>query len=269
MSIRPSSTSLRTTILVFAILAPLAAQETPDASGFSKALKIRMAYGLKTEDHLRPASIGLGFNVAYGSAAGSFGVEMGYYYKTGDQYIEPIQGSAPAPLSAVNPDKSGDSRRNQLDGFALRFSFQRAINEDWGWHAGVMLGGTRFTHEYVGDVEGANWTSANANSWRDTYSGTPVEGGMKPSPYAGVSMKVTSISSLELNLMLLNYKAINYVHRPGTAAPVNGTTNPYPIPSDTTSNPGGLSGHNAFPGDELEKKSRLVPHLELAYVFRF
>lgn len=265
MSIQLSSAGPRAALLAFAVLCPLAGQDR----GFSKDLKIRMAYGLKAEDHLRASSIGLGFNVAYGSSAGRIGLEMGYYYKTGDQYIEPIQGSAPAPLSALNLAKSGDARRNQLDGFALRLSFQRSINDQWDWHAGVMLGGTRFTHEYVGDMQGADWNGDNPNSWRDTYSGTPVEGGMKISPYGGASMKVSEYSSLELNLMLLNYTAVNYIHHPGTASPAPGTTNPYPFPSDMSNNPGGLGTHNAFPGDGLEKKNRLTPHLELAYVFRF
>lgn len=264
MDIRRVSAQLRAALAILAAAGTLGAQEAP--AGFSKDLKIRMGYGLQSKDHLRASSVGLGFNVAYGTAGGKFGLELGYYYKTGDQYIAPIQGDAPAPLSPVNLDRSGDSRRNQLDGFAIRLSFQRAIDEDWDWHGGLMLGGTRFRHEYVGDVQGQDWSGSNPHSWRDTYSGTPEQGGMKASPYAGVSVKAGPFSSLELNLMLVNYTAISYVHRPGTAV---GTGNPYPLPTDMTTNPGGLGAHNAFPGDSLEKKNRLVPHLELAYVLRF
>jgi hypothetical protein len=264
MENRSISIQALTVLAILATSSPLGAGEPQ--SGFSKDLKIRTAYGLQTTDHLRASSIGVGFNVAYGSAAGKYGLELGYYYKTGDDYIEPVLGDAPAPLSPVNLSRSGDSRRNQLDGFSLRLSFQRAIDEDWDWHTGLMVGGTRFRHEYVGDVEGQNWNGGNPQSWRDTYSGTPDSGGMKVSPYAGVSVKISEFSSLEFNLMLLSYSSISYVHHPGTAV---GTGNPYPVPTDLGGNPGGLGAHNAFPGDSLDKRNHLVPHLELAYVLRF
>jgi hypothetical protein len=264
MGIPRVSAHLRAALATLALFGPLGAEDV--APGFSKDFKLRMGYGLQTKDHLRASSVGLGFNVAYGTPDGKFGVELGYYYKTGDQYIEPVLGEAPTPLSPVDPARSGDSRRNQLDGFAMRLSFQRAIDEEWDWQAGIMLGGTRFKHEYVGDIQGQNWNGSNPNSWRDTYSGTPEQGGLKASPYAGISVKAGPASSLELNVMLVSYTAINYVHHPGTAV---GTGNPYPFPADMSSNPGGLGAHNAFPGDSLEKKNRLVPHLELAYVLRF
>jgi hypothetical protein len=229
--------------------------------GFSKDLKIRTGYGLSTQDNLRASSLGFGFNVSYGLPVGKLGVELGYYYKTGDQYIEPVNGAAPAPLSSVNLDKSGDSRRNQLDGFAVRLSFQQKINADWEWQAGLMLGGTRFKHEYVGDIQGTEWTPDNPNSWRDTYSGTPVEGGLKVSPYAGVSVKVTDHSSFEVNLLALNYSSINYVHHPGSG------TYDFDPGSDGTA--GKIAPHNAVPGDSLVKKNRLSPQLEFGYVFHF
>jgi len=264
MEIRSAIARLQATLAILVVFSPLGAQDA--STGFSKELKVRMGYGLQTKDQLRASSMGLGFNVAYGSPNGKFGVELGYYYKTGDQYIEPILGNAPAPLSPVDPAKSGDSRRNQLDGFAVRLFFQRVLDEDWDWHAGLMLGGTRFRHEYVGDIQGQDWNGSNVHSWRDTYSGTPDQGGMKVSPYAGLSVKAGPFSSLEMNLMLLSYTSANYVHHPGTAV---GNGNPYPFPADMSTNPGGLGAHNAFPGDSLEKKNRLVPHLELAYVLRF
>jgi len=241
-------------------LAPLQAQD----SGISRDFKLRTGYGFGSKDNLHPSSLGLGFNFAYALPAGKIGLEIGYFYKSGDQYIEPIQGDAPAPLSPVNLDSSGDSRRNTIEGLSLRFSFLRKIDEEWSWQAGLMLGGTQFKHEYVGDVQGQNWTSGNGNSWRDTYAGTPTSGGVKISPYAGALYRVGDHSSIELNLILVNYTALNYLHRPGTASSYALDTDPYSDPSV-----GRISPHNAFPLDTLERHNRLIPHLEFGYIFHF
>jgi len=246
--------------LVAAALVPLQAQE----SGITRDFKLRTGYGFGAKDNLQPSSLSLGFNFAYALPAGKIGLEIGYFYKSGDQYIEPVHGDAPAQLSPVNLDSSGDSRRNTLEGLALRLSFQQKIDEDWSWQAGLMLGGTRFKHEYVGDIQGQDWTVTNVNSWRDTYSGTSTSGGVKVSPYAGAVYRVGDHSSIELNLLLLNYTALNYVHRPGTASSYAQDTDPYSDP-----NVGLISPHNGFPMDTMEKHNRLIPHLEFGYIFHF
>ncbi len=230
----------------------------------TRDFKLRTGYGLVTKDKLRPSSLSLGFNFAYRIPAGKVGLEVGYFYKAGDQYIEPVHGLAPAPLSPVNLDRSGDSRRNTIEGLALRLSFERKFDEDWSWQAGLMVGGTQFKHEYVGDMQGQDWTAANPDSWRDTYSGTPVSGGVKVSPYAGVIYRVGDHSSIELNILLLNYSALDYLHRPGTATSYALDTDPY---SDPTV--GRISPHNAFPGDTLTKSNRVIPHVEFGYTFHF
>ncbi|MBI1751846.1 MAG: hypothetical protein HY014_05295 [Acidobacteria bacterium] len=231
--------------------------------GFSKDLKIRTAWAPEAKDNLRQSSLGFGLNFAYTTSAGTYAAELGYYYKTGDTFIEPVAGTPPLGLDPVDLPNSGDSRRNQLDGLALRLSFARKMNADWSWQAGVMLGGTRFKHEYFGDVRGQDWIESNPTSWRDTYSGTPVEGGIKASPYAGLSWKLNGHSSLEVNLMLLNYTALSYQHKPGTGQ--------YALDTDPESDPsvGRIAPHNAFPSDGLVKSNRLVPHLEFGYVFHF
>lgn len=248
-------------LTALALAAPAPAQE---AGAFAKAFKLRTGYGLSTQDNLRASDIGVGFEVSYGLAAGRLGLELGWFYKNGDQFVKPVGGDAPEPLSPVNLNASGDSRRNTVEGLAVRVSFSGDLSEDWTWQAGLMLGGTRFKHEYVGDVQGQDWTAGNANSWRDFYYGTPVSGGVKVSPYAGVSWKVGDHASLEFNALLLNYSALDYVHHPGTASSYALDTNPY---SDATV--GRISPDNAFPLDTLEKKNRLIPTLELAYVFHF
>ena len=250
-------------LLVAAVMvAAVQAQET----GFTRDFKVRTAWSTVSKDQLRRSSLGFGLNVGYGTSYGTFGAEVGYYYKTGDIFIQPVNGdvSSSLTLEPVDLANSGDSRRNQLDGFALRLSFTRPINAELNWQAGVMIGGTRFKHEYFGDVRGHNWVDTNIDSWRDTYSGTPVEGEFrKVSPYVGVSWKISKISSLEINLMALNYTALSYVHHPGTGS--------YALDpqADPEAGAGRISRHNAFPGDSLTKTTRFVPHLEFGYVFHF
>lgn len=248
-------------LTALALALPAPAQE---AGEFAKAFKIRTGYGLSTKDNLRASDIGVGFEVSYGLAAGRIGLEAGWFYKDGDQFIKPVDGQAPSPLSPVNLDASGDSRKNTLEGFSVRLSFTQDFLQDWSWQAGLMLGGTRFKHEYVGDVQGADWHATNADSWRDLYYGTPSEGGIKVSPYLGVAWRVGDHSSLEFNALFLNYSALDYVHHPGTASSYALDSNPY---SDSTV--GRISQDNAFPLDTLEKKNRLIPTLEFAYVFHF
>ena len=248
-------------LILAAAYQPLRAEEPL----FTRDFKLRTGYGLATKDNLRPASLSLGFNFGYALAAGRLGLEVGYFYKSGDQYIEPVQGQANAALSPVNLDKSGDSRRNTIEGLALRLSFERPIDEDWNWQAGLMIGGTKFKHEYVGDVEGGSWNADNPVSWRDNYYGTPTGGATRISPYAGVSYRIGDHSSLELNLLLLNYTALNYVHHPGADPSV------YYFDTDPAdvAGAGRIAPMNGFPADTLERSNRLVPHLEFGYIFHF
>jgi len=245
--------------LALAGLSPLGAQE----AGFYKDLKVRVGYSPEAKDNLRQSSIGFGFNVGYASSVGKWGVELGYYYKTGDQYIQPVDTHVPDGLSPVDTNYSGDSRRNQLDGLTVRLSFEKPIDEIWSWQAGLMLGGTRFKHEYVGDVCSQDWTSTNHESWRDTYSGTPTKGGLKISPYAGVSFAVSDHSSIELNVLVLNYTALEYQHHAGSGDYAFSTvTGAY----DTV---GRIADHNAFPSDRLAETNRYVPQLEFGYAIHF
>jgi hypothetical protein len=245
------------------VAAAIAGSAQAQEAGVLRELKLRTAWSPEAKDNLRQSSLGVGLNFGFATAVGTVGVELGYYYKTGDIYIEPVTGAPPAGLDPVDAANSGDSRRNQLDGFSVRLSFARPINPGWSWQAGLMIGGTRFKHEYFGDVRGENWVNTNATSWRDTYSGTPTEGGFKVSPYAGLSWKITKHSSVEFNVMALSYTALNYGHRPGSGV--------YALDTDPESDPsvGRIAPHNAFPGDTLTKTNRFVPHLEFGYVFHF
>jgi hypothetical protein len=233
---------------------PIHAQE----SGVVGDLKVRTAWSPSPQDHLSGTSLGFGLNFAWDTKLGQAGVEVGYYYKTGDDYFLGPNGSRlPAGLQAPDPANSGDARRNQLDGFALRLSLQRKLVEDWDWQAGLMIGGTRFRHEYKGQIESVNWAndgSGGTDTWADTYSGVKTESGMAVSPYIGLTWNMTKRSSLEFNLMALSYKAVEYVHYAGTSPSYDANQ---------------ISAHNNFPGDGFVKSTRYVPHLEFGYVFHF
>ncbi len=236
---------------------PLQAQET----GVVGDLKVRTAWSPSPKDQLSGGSLGFGVNLAWDTSWGQAGVEIGYYYKTGNDYFLPPQGQVPEGLQPADPNNSGDARRNQLDGLSLRFSLQRKLAEDWDWQAGLMVGGTRFRHEYHGQIQSVNWvnpTDSNAptaaDTWADTFSGVKQESGLTASPYVGFTWKMTNRSSLEFNLMALSYTAVEYVHNAASA---------------TTYDANRISIHNGFPGDSFTKSSRYVPHLEFAYVFHF
>lgn len=236
-------------------LTPLRSQDT----GFSKEFKFRLGYTPSPKDHLRGPYTGFGLNLGYGIGVGKLGLELGYIYKTGDNYIiQPDASALTATQLPMNPAKSVEDKRNQFAGFTVRTSFSRGLAENWRWQTGLQFGGT-FKHQYVGDTQSSPWDAGTGVAgWRDFYIGVPTQGGLNPTPYGGVIWRVDKDSSLELNLVLLNYKAIEYHHYAGTAsAYTSSASGPYSSPGAT------------FPLDSLETKSRLVPHIEIAYVFHF
>lgn len=225
-------------------------------TGFSKDLKIRLGYATSTKDDLRHYYQGFGLNLGYGVGPGKIGLELGYFYNTGDPYITtPDATRISAGLQAVNTARMIEDKRNELAGFTVRASWQQKINETWDWQAGLQIG-TKFKHQYVADVQSD--TTSTGTAWRDLYNGTPQEGGFNVSPYAGVNWKIDKDSSFEINVMLLRYKAIEYRHYAGTGSYDSAGTTP------------GVSDPTVpWPYDKLEKNDRLVPHLEIAYVFHF
>ncbi len=236
-------------------LTPLRAQDT----GFSKEFKFRLGYTPSPKDHLRAPYTGFGLNLGYGIGVGRLGLELGYIYKTGDDYFPQADGSMLTSAQLpVNPAKSMEDKRNQFAGFTVRTTFSRSFAENWRWQAGLQFGGT-FKHQYVGDTQSNPWdATTGVAGWRDFYIGVPTKGGLNPSPFGGVSWQADKDSSVEFNLLLLDYQALEYHHFAGTGSVyTSGASGPY------------ASGDTVFPYDRLEKKSRMVPHLEIAYVFHF
>ena len=228
-------------------------------------VKIRTAYGGGVRDQLRGNAIGFGFNLATPTAWGEASLELGYNYKTGDQYIGTIQ-SPVAGMAPVDLRNSVERKANDLKGFAVRVALARPLPWDaWSWHVGLMIGGAKFRQEFVGDTRSTPWgptATPLATTWRDTYNATPESGGFKTSPLLGAKYRVNRSSSLEINLLVLNYTAVDYIHQPGSGVYTMGQ-------NAQGTNIGLISTHNGFPADYLAKSTRWWPHLELGWTWHF
>jgi len=252
----------------------LQAQETE--SKFSLDWKTRLGYSTSEKDNLRQSFLGFGMNLGYQVGPGKVGFELGYFYKTGDNFLtSPDTSRVTAGLvQTLDTTKSIEDKRNELAGITVRLSYQQEINPTWSWQAGLQLGAA-FKHQYIGDVESTNYQSSTqadvaANSWRDNYFGTPYDHSLNASPFAGIVWNIDKESSLEFNLLVLNYKATDYHHYAGTASNYHGGvhqdsgTGPWmgPVASDS-------HAISSFPYDKLETKNRVVPHIEITYSFHF
>lgn len=231
---------------------------------FKPELKVRWGITPKQTDHLNQWTIGFGANFNFETKHGTFGIEAGYFRKPGDPYLASIGQDPASPLLMIDRARSGDERQNRLEGFALRASFGRKWSEALSWHAGVMLGGTKFRHQYRANVTSVSWSMNAAGSWMDTYDGSPSGRGFSISPYGGVQTRISPTASVEWNLMLLRYEALEYVHVPGSAVSYARETNHNGVAIG-----GPISSRAGFPMDGLSKATRLIPHLEVAYVFHF
>lgn len=225
---------------VFAILAG-ASLQAQDA-GLGVALKLRTGYGLSQADGLARRTFGFGFDFSEGLGGGRLGLELGYQYKPGNQFLLDPSTIATSKGTTVNPLISVDSRKNQLGGVDVRLSFAHPIaSSPWSWQVGTQIGGSKFRQEYIGDV-------TDGATYEDTYNGIATRTTLPVSPYAGLVWNFSPEDALELNLMVLNYTAANYVHIAGTVRD-------------------SMGGNTAQ--DFVSTRKRSIPHIELAYAFRF
>jgi len=235
-------------IAVLALAAGTLAQAQDADKGLSAEFKLRTGYALgSNDDHLANRTVGFGLNFGYGLSFGRLSAEVGFQYKPGDQYLLAMS-SIPSATGAPRPDPaySVDSRKNTLSGVTLRLGIERGIADSWGWKAGLQLGGARFRQEYLGDVGDTGWSK-----YEDTYNGTPTKSDLGLAPFAGISYRFNQASSLEVNLINITYKRINYVHVAGAVL-------------GTSSAPG-----NSTLLDYLETRTKNGLHVEVGYVFRF
>jgi hypothetical protein len=217
-------------------------------------------------------------NMGYKIGPGKVGFELGGIYNTGDNYftsmpdtskITPSNEAGTTGKQALEPAKTVEDKRNEFSGITVRLSYQQDFSNDFGWQAGLQLGG-KFKHQYIGDTRSKQYepttnptTPVAANSWRDLYNGVYYKAALNPSLFAGVIWHIDKESSLEFNLMLLNYTAIDYKHYAGTASNYHSATSTTGPVSDD------LSGLSVFPYDKLETKNSMVPHIEVTYTFHF
>lgn len=240
---------------------PMFAQGTPQGvlDNLDTRFKFRVAgQAVSLKDNLDGRMFGMGFEVGYTHPLGRFSAELGYLYKPGQEYRSDVTGMATANGKTIDARYSADARKNSLDGTTLRLGYERDPKAEWTWSTGLQFNFTRFKHQVAGTISDG-YSSQNdpydprpagavAATYLDTYNGTPTKSALGVSPYAGFHYRIDECSGLEFNVLLLNYTSANYVHVAGTVA-------------DTT---GGHTG-----GDSLDTKSRLIPHVEIAYAFRF
>jgi len=238
-------------LLAIALGMPAFAQDQ-DKTGINVQFRARFGYGLEAKDNLPHRAIGLGLELGYTTPFGRFAGEVGFQYKPGDQY----QYDWESLLESQVPDGTYinyalDRRRTHLQGTTFRLSYEYELQNNCMIRGGVQLFGTVFRQEFIGVAEyiAPDKQIATANLIRDTYAG-PVRQSTSasPSPFVGVGYRFGS-SSIELNVIGLSYTAIDYVH----VANVN--------------NPVGYGDRNDK--DYCVETKRTIPHIEIAYAFRF
>ncbi|GEM_PF-1194423 len=250
----------------------LQAQEA--ASPFSFDWKMRVGYAPSAKDNLRQGSLGFGFNFGYKLGDGKLGAELGYTYKTGDNYFTmPDTSKIAAGREAIDPTKTVVDKRNEFEGLTLRLSYQQDINTTWAWQAGLQIGG-RFHQQAIIDTRSQNYSSSvaanvSAGSWRDLYNTTRAEYNLIPSPFAGVVWNVDKDSSVEFNLLLLSYTALNYHHYVGASStPYYGGV--HQEKGDNVNWVGPIcTDIQGFPADSLDKSTHIMPHFEITYTLHF
>lgn len=245
---------------------PLAAQASKAApapeSPFSADLKLHFGWTPVERDHLHHDYQVVGVDFGYQTRLGRAGLELGWAYKTGDGFVQPL-GADPSNLPAISTNWSGDARRNDLNGLMARLSLSRPWTRDLAWHAGLQIGGTLWNQQYFGDISGGR-TSSTKWAWRDLYNGNQKGHFVGISPYAGIRVEIGHHGALEFNALLLNYQAKEYVHHPGTAG-----SGYKPGTTSTGKATSPMSDQNDFPLDSFTTRTRYVPHIEIAYVYHF
>jgi hypothetical protein len=143
-----------------------------------------------------------------------------------------------------------ESRKNQIQGMTMRLAYEMPV-EGFSLKGGLQLGGLKFRQEYIGDVSDRTAAANSTATYRDNYNGVHDLGGMGISPFVGVSIPVLKNNLLEFNLVGLSYKAAHYKHVAGTVREISTVQN-----SHTDQ-------------DYIKESGRILPHIEVAFGFRF
>ncbi|GLH71684.1 hypothetical protein GETHLI_01860 [Geothrix limicola] len=181
---------------------------------------------------------GFGLELGYALGPGRITGELGYTVQSGDAFLGNT-GDMRTYGSGVVIDSANsvDSRKNKVEGLHLRLGYEAPWTGSLSWRAGLQFGGNKFTHQVLGNVNG---TSA-AGSFSDSYFYVGSKTASTPSPFAGLTYKFDEASSFEFGVLFLSYTSLSYQHVANT--------------------------QNQF--DSVTTSDRIVPNLEIAYVFRF
>jgi len=243
------------------------AQEQQSENGFFAGLKLKTAaQAASRQDNLMPTYLGFGFECGYQLDFGRLSAEVGFMYKGGRQYLTDLTKMENASeattteawgdpwMCDINLNKSVDSRKNQLDGLTLRLAYERPF-KSFLVRGGLQLANFKFRQEYIGDVRDED------GYFRDAYNGVTDKGGLSISPFLGLSLPILTNHFVELNVVGLNYKSVNYVH-------VAGSVVYYSIVNGVISDGNGPQ-NSQTKLDRIEESSRFIPHIELVFGFRF
>ncbi|BDU75819.1 hypothetical protein [Mesoterricola sediminis] len=279
---------LTSLVLGCLILAGPGAAAAEKAPAISFEVRGRVGFALAQPNNLQRNAIGLGFGATFAlPLPGRLGVEVGYAYKPGNYYLETIK-DPPATLTWVNPSTgvaaqvapnpidrtygASDARVNYLEGLSVRAWYEGTfpfLGKARGWHAGLQIGGAQFKHEVRGDIMSKPWgmvtsTSPQPGSWRDNYWYAQKSHQVPLSPYIGLSTEWLPDTRFELNLVLLRYQSLNYVHVTGSGT--------YTLAKDSGSTPraiGMMAAPNGFPADHVDTRQQIAPHLEVGFSYHF
>jgi hypothetical protein len=179
--------------------------------------------------------LGCGFELGYKVGDGRITGELGYAFQSGDQFLANTSDMAINGAKVTIDPKSIESRKNKIEGLLVRIGYEAPLQEDLSWRAGLQFGGNTFKTQVIGN------TYTSASTTPDSYWYVGQKTASTPSPFAGLSWKIDSNSSVEVNAVFLSYTSIDYKH----VANTNNST------------------------DTQVTTNRFLPQLEVAYVFRF
>ncbi|MCL1908452.1 MAG: hypothetical protein FWG12_03670 [Holophagaceae bacterium] len=240
----------------------LGAHAQAQEEGFFGGVKMRYGNQLVPleDDNLRMFYLGAGYELGYNFAFGKMSAELGILYKPGKSYItdlnkmeteRPINTQHTVGNQTINSiEHSVEGKKNWLNGMTLRVAYEKPM-EKFSLRSGLQFGALKFRQEMIGDVRSTAMDAPPNGTfplWRDTYNGVNDTGGLSISPFFGISVPVLSNHFIETNFVLLNYTAGNYIHVAGTEEG---------------------RGPGQSKKDYIKENGRLIPHIEIAFGFRF
>jgi hypothetical protein len=232
------------------------------AGKFEPSFKMRTGIQVASfEDKLKHANYGFGAALGYKlTERDNVSLELGWAYKSGDElrpsYYANLENLPTAPGIKDEPNWSENWQasgrvKNLVEGFSVRLAYERQFNDnrwigDFGLLCGVQIGGSKFKHEYFGDVANSDSTLAPVY-FRDSFYGTLFNNPNSISPFVGLTKRFGSFVALEFNVVAFRYESAEYVHEAGHSL-----------------------GPNAnWSHDYTIKNNRTAVHVELGYVVRF